>query len=99
MIRRANRHSVWQYYDLVDVQWPEAGTPISSATTTLLPLGGPTPTVLANSVVETYVQRQRHCLDCHRGATTACGTDAPPKRSDYSFLFGMAAASHERQEE
>lgn len=87
-IRRQNRDSVWQYYQLVDVQWPEAGATISTIQDIPLPQGGPRPTSIANATLETYVQRQT-CIDCHRGASIASGSQA----SDYSFLFGLATES------
>ena len=84
-IRRQNRDSVWQYYQLVDVQWPEAGESITEATPAPLPRGGMTPTSIANATLETYVQHTT-CIDCHRGATGPSGELA----SDYSFLFALA---------
>jgi hypothetical protein len=93
-IRSANRDSVWQYYDLVDIQWPQAGEPVLDIRPAPLPQGGMTPTSIANATLETYVQHST-CIDCHRGATIACGPDGscPNQASDYSFLFAMAKPS------
>ncbi len=102
-IRRANRKSVWQYYDLVDIQWPQAGETIPGIQGAPLPRGGMTPTSIANATLETYVQHDT-CIDCHRGASIACvvGLDCTvagsegrrlPQASDYSFLFMMARPS------
>lgn len=92
-IRRANRRSVWQYYDLVDIQWPQAGDTITSIRNAPLPRGGMTPTSIANATLETYVQHDT-CIDCHRGASIACvpGSDCR-QASDYSFLFMTARPS------
>ncbi len=88
-IRRQNPDSVWQYYQLVDVQWPEAGETITSRRNRPLPRGGPRPTSLANATLETFVQHST-CLECHRNA----GAASPPSQaSDYSFLFEMADSS------
>ena len=93
MIRRANKNSVWQYYQLVDVQWPEAGQTITIQRDTPLPLGGPRPTSIANATLETYVQHTT-CIDCHRNAQIARpSSGASSQASDYSFLFSMAQES------
>ncbi|HUE95675.1 MAG TPA: hypothetical protein VMN39_03400 [Longimicrobiaceae bacterium] len=90
-IRRANRSSVWQYYHLVDVQWPQAGERVSGVRNAPLPRGGMTPTSIANAVIETYTQHDT-CIDCHRyasiAATAAGGGSA--QASDYSFLLMLA---------
>lgn len=93
-IRRANRDSVWQYYQLVEVQWPEAGETHPGTGNTPLPVGGPRPTSIANATLETYVQHQT-CLSCHRGASVAPvpGLPGSSQATDYSFLFMMAEAS------
>lgn len=92
-IRDANRSSVWQYYDLVDIQWPQAGEPIPGVQSPPLPRGGMTPTSIANATLETYVQHTT-CIDCHRGASIACVPgSACDQASDYSFLFMMARPS------
>lgn len=90
-IRRANRNSVWRYYQLVDIQWPEAAEPSISPRVVPLPLGGPTPTSIANATLETYVQHTT-CLNCHRNARIACSSAATgsTRAADYSFVFSMA---------
>lgn len=63
-----NSKNVWQYYDLVDTQWP--------AEPTKKPLGNPIPAFLANSVLETFFQGPtvgpvspknppHGCINCH----------------------------------
>lgn len=64
-LRQANFKSVWQYYQLIDTQWPAApqNTKI---------FGGPRPPILANTTLETYFQGPNKagdpphsCMDCH----------------------------------
>jgi len=63
-----NSKNVWQYYDLVDTQWP--------AEPSKKPLGNPIPAFLANSVLETFFQGPtvgpissknppHGCINCH----------------------------------
>jgi hypothetical protein len=92
IIRRANPRSVWQYYNLVDVQWPQAAEMLTSAQNAPLPQGGMTPTSIANATIETYVQHTT-CIQCHRSAQIACSTgneSTPRLGADYSFLLSMA---------
>jgi len=90
-IRRTNRRSVWQYYHLVDVQWPQGAETVAGVRDAPLPRGGMTPTSLANATIETYVQHDT-CIDCHRGATIACTAagGCPAQAADYSFLLMLA---------
>jgi hypothetical protein len=94
-VRRANPKSVWQYYQLVEIQWPEAAEPSSPGRLAPLPLGGATPTSISNTTLETFIQHTT-CLDCHRNARIACSSadTAPTRAADYSFLFGMAKEPH-----
>jgi hypothetical protein len=72
--------SAFQFYQLVDVQWPQ--TPANR------PAGNPTPGLLANTTMETYIA-QSSCLNCHFTARTASGKLS----SDYSFMLAEAHAS------
>ncbi len=65
--------SVWENYELVSTMWTTGGAP------------GGTPTPLANTTLETYIQPNSSCFGCHSGAKTAVGTPA-----DQSFLLGEA---------
>jgi hypothetical protein len=94
-IRAANPDSVWQYYDLVNVMWPGSSKPIPPGAKVPLPHGGMQPTILTNTVIETYVQTgatQKNCLDCHASATIAPTVQASAPRwgSDYSFVLRKA---------
>lgn len=71
--RKLLHGSVWENYELVSIQWTTGGAP------------GGTPPVLANTVIETYIQPNSSCFGCHKGAKTAVGTNA-----DFSFLLGEA---------
>lgn len=60
-IRKYNPKSVWQYYKLVGTQWPFEFD--------LFTTGGEyTPAILANTVLETYMQKTASCMDCHSQA-------------------------------
>jgi hypothetical protein len=65
--------SPFAFYQLIDVQWQLPGR------------SQPTPLLLANTTLETYVD-ESSCLNCHSTAKTASGN----RPSDYSFLLGEA---------
>lgn len=84
LIRASNPKSVWQYYQLVNIQWPE--NPIQdNGNNAAAPLmeGGITPSDISNTTMETYAQ-QKQCMDCHKYASVV-GKNMPP--TDYSFIF------------
>ena len=68
--------SPWQYYQLIDVQWPSKPRQ--------MPFGSPYPGLVANTTMETYVP-ESSCLKCHSTASTRA--DRP---SDYSYLLAEA---------
>ncbi len=76
-LRKAVVASPFQYYALVDIQWPQ--NPRQP------PAGNPTPGLLANTTMETYVV-ESSCLNCHFTARTASGKLS----SDFSFLLAEA---------
>ncbi len=79
-LAKAVAGSAFQFYQLVDVQWPQ--TPANR------PAGSPTPGLLANTTMETYIP-QSSCLNCHYTARTASGKLS----SDFSFMLAEAHAS------
>ena len=79
-LRKAMLYSPFQYYQLVDIQWPQ--NPRQP------PAGNPTPGLLANTTMETYVV-ESSCLNCHFTARTASGKLS----SDFSFLLAEAHAA------
>ena len=91
----------WQYYNLIDVQWPKNPVPLSSLKAPVSkPLPEGTPNVpepgghFVNPVLETFLQKPgMSCLGCHQyAATAAVGIRQPPYRTSYSFVFGRASA-------
>jgi hypothetical protein len=102
LIARSNPQSVWQYYQLVNVLWPESPAPITKfdgRPGPQIPLtdGGATPDVVSNVTMETYIQ-QSNCLTCHRRATIAPSQqagDAPLWAADYSFMLSRACSQNE----
>jgi hypothetical protein len=106
VIQQANPNSVWQYYQLIDVRWPQgsqsnlpgpkATVPISIQTFQFTSTNGSN---LSNVTMETYVQ-QNDCLNCHVFAAVAPSAAAgcsPKLASDFSFVFDNAdTADHFR---
>lgn len=83
LIKASNPKSVWQYYQLVNVQWPE--NPVTDQLNNKqVPLmdGGISPHNIANVTMETYIQSAQ-CMDCHKAASVP-GQKYP---TDYSFIF------------
>jgi hypothetical protein len=77
--------SVWQYYELIDTQWPTDPTAAPSPwdgglpdAVTNKPGGHPTPVMLTNITMETYFQKGNQPA-CNGEETpssyTGCGTD------------------------
>lgn len=78
--------SVFAYYRLIDVQWPAmdiapiaARTRVPLLTTNMIPEDGTR--IVANTTMETYVQGQQSCMDCHSEAAIADAPDTGPARS------------------
>ncbi|MEP2935456.1 MAG: cytochrome P460 family protein [Gilvibacter sp.] len=70
------RESIWQYYQLIGVQWPTDDTKI----------GNPILANLANSSMETFNQTASSCIGCHAFARTS----NPTILSDFSWVMGRA---------
>jgi hypothetical protein len=97
LIKQNNSNSVFQYYQLVNVLWPQSNTPVPAGAKTPLPAGNPQPPPnsekVANTTLETYLQTQATCLDCHASAHIAPIASQPTAKqygSSYSFLFASA---------
>jgi hypothetical protein len=94
IIRQSNPTSIWQYYQLVNVQWPQSPVEDNANNGGRIPLneGGITPTNMANTTLETYVQG-KYCMSCHKAASVkakpADSTNAT-WASGYSFIFSNA---------
>jgi hypothetical protein len=63
----------WQYYQLIGAQYP---------------IKNPEPDQLANVVMETYIQPQSSCIDCHSTAKSLT-----KENTDFSFLLLDAASA------
>ncbi|MCW3847507.1 hypothetical protein OF829_09650 [Sphingomonas sp. LB-2] len=66
--------SVFNYYRLINVQWPQTpGNPIGPKATVPLSMGNPMPKgaaggtsqILANTTLESFQQTSNACMDCH----------------------------------
>ena len=89
LIARANPSSVFRNYELVNVLWPNASTPVKRGATVPLPadmMPAETSDPVANVTLETYVQYDT-CTSCHAYATVA---GSRTLASDYSFMLGHA---------
>lgn len=76
-LAKAVRDSPYQFYQLIDIQWPQTPAQLG---------GNPTPGLLANTTMETYIS-ESSCLNCHFTARTA----SDKLSSDYSFTLAEAA--------
>lgn len=86
LIRQSNPNSVWQYYQLVNVQWPQNPVQDNNNNSKVpLQMGGITPSNIANTTMETYAQTTQ-CMSCHQYGNVN-GTSFP---TDYSFVFLQA---------
>jgi hypothetical protein len=65
--------SVFNYYRLINVQWPNQPTPVPPGSTVPLTRGDITPAqpYVANTTLETYMQATKACMDCHENAPIA----------------------------
>ena len=70
--------TVWANYHLIGSQW---SVPLDQPTQPIIGI----PRVLGNTTLETYIQPQASCVNCHHDfAQTAFGQNA-----DFSFVLGM----------
>ena len=80
--------NVWQFYELVNAQWPGDPTDIAA-------FGHPVPTYLANTTLETYFQQPmaasppHSCMDCH-GTYTLAKPEPPFHKTDFNFQLTKA---------
>lgn len=90
LLAGVNPKSVWQNYELISTMWPT--NPGVCAAAPGDPLGTPAPTFLANTTLETYVQRappqpnvSSQCIECHNNATMTV-----PVASDFTYILQRA---------
>ncbi|NWD67017.1 hypothetical protein HX870_05335 [Pseudomonas gingeri] len=74
--------SVLKYYQLITTQRPLIPDNPGN------PLGQPTPALSANVTMESYIQPNSSCMNCHSMATPV----KSPYKSDFSYLFKFANA-------
>ncbi len=96
LLKQYDPKSPWQYYNLVNVQWPTLPVPLSSLkapATQPLPDGTPNDPTLVNAVLETFLQQANvGCIECHQyAATAASGGNKPATYAGYSFMFERAS--------
>jgi hypothetical protein len=107
ILRQDNAKSPWQYYNLIDVQWPrdpkvianlkapaQAPLPDGIPNVPHVPPPGKDQDDMVNPVLETFLQKPgTSCLACHQYATTAAvAINQTPSATSYSFMFGRASA-------
>lgn len=80
--RNKLKGTVWEHYKLIGSQWgqPPDGPPFDTISA---------PQFLGNSTMETYIQQNAGCINCHGDFAKIAGHGNRPK-SDFSFLFGHA---------
>jgi hypothetical protein len=68
-------NSVFNYYRLIDVLWPNSPSTVPPQSVTPLSGGDIQPPdnvrIMANTVLETFVQKTTSCMDCHQNAPIA----------------------------
>ncbi|WP_233010335.1 hypothetical protein [Rheinheimera faecalis] len=74
--------TLYKYYQLVTTQRPLMPDNPSN------PLGQPTPALSANVTMESYIQPNSSCMNCHSMATPVNSA----MKSDFSYLFKFAQA-------
>ena len=97
LIKTYNPKTPWQFYKIVNIQWPVQPVPLSTLKAPAdapLPDGSPNSQTVVNPVLETFQQLPgTGCLACHTGATVAAvGKDVKNYATSYSFMFGHATA-------
>ena len=90
LLKGVNPKSVWQNYMLISTMWPT--NPGNCGPAPGDPLGTPAPTFLANTTLETYLQRvppqpnvSSQCIECHNNATMTV-----PVASDFTYVLERA---------
>jgi len=98
-LRTINAKSVWQYYQLVNTQWPtrparsKRSDPNQGNVPKVSPadiLGGPAPVFVANTTLESYIQgtvpnTSSSCMECHANSTAQNG-----RFSDFTYVLERA---------
>ena len=74
------KDTVFKYYQLITTQRPLMPDNPSN------PLGQPTPAISANTTMESYIQSNSSCMNCHSMATPIGSVF----KSDFSYLFKFA---------
>jgi hypothetical protein len=91
LLAGVNSNSVWQNYELISTMWPT--DPGNCAAVPGDPLGTPAPTFMANTTLETYLQKSNppqpnvssQCIECHNNATMTV-----PVPSDFTYILQRA---------
>ncbi|HEY5278498.1 MAG TPA: hypothetical protein VIJ67_01975 [Pseudolabrys sp.] len=97
LIRQADPKSPWQYYKIVNIQWPLNPVDVAKQAAPLnvpLPNGNPNSATVVNAVLETFKQQPgTGCLTCHiYGSVASSSSRGPNYATDYSFVFGHATS-------
>jgi hypothetical protein len=74
--------SAFQYYELINTQWPIPPTHMTPST-----VFSAQPSVLTNTTMESFVQRASSCIGCHSTARTV---NRIAVSSDFSFTLNNA---------
>jgi hypothetical protein len=95
-------NSVFNYYRLINVQWPQNPASLKPGSAPPLPTGTITPSsgtgIVANATLETFEQDRNSCMDCHQYAGVAKigasrGARLPPARRNARRVPSPAATA------
>jgi hypothetical protein len=89
--------SVFNYYRLINVMWGTNPVTVPPQSVTPLPDGNISPSpnvgIVANTTLETYVQRTDNCMMCHKKAAISYfpnpNSPTPSFASNYSFIYSI----------
>ena len=83
--------TVWANYRLVTTQRPtQPNLPSDSTSSATIKAGNPAPVSMANAVLETYMQINGSCMNCHAGASFGPGPVKNQFDANFSFMLQRA---------
>ncbi len=84
-IQAGLKNSVWQNYELVNTQWPLPKVKTDTTPETVFQVN---PALLANTTMETYIQKTSSCMGCHALARSV----NPNQYASADFTYTLAYA-------
>lgn len=84
-IQAGLKNSVWQYYELINTQWPLPKAKTDTTSETVFQVN---PVILANTTMESYIQKTSSCMGCHAIARSV----NPNQYASADFTYTLAYA-------